>query len=322
MSVTGASPTVGQALPPVGSTVRPRHSRNNRSAYLYLAPIIISALVFTIAPFILTLYYSFTNWDLRFRRFNYSWVGLDNYRDVFATGGAFYPVLGWTVAFMVITTLVNVGVGMFLALLLNHPGLRERNVYRTLLIIPWALPFILLIQVWGGIFNDQATSPLNAILTDIGLNPVAWTSEVAPARFAVLAANLWFSYPFFMTVGLAALQAIPRDLYEVADLDGAGWLSRFRDITFPFLLTAVMPLLITQAAFQFNNAGIIILLTNGRPGTTTYGATDTLASLAYKTIFEKQDPSLAAAYGFVVFLIIASFTIVNAVVTRSFEEAA
>lgn len=318
MSIVTATPTATEHVPVIPGG-RPR--RVDRVAYLYLAPILISALVFTIIPFIITLYYSFTNWDRRFHFVNYDVVGFENYREVFALGSEFFPILGWTVGFMVSSTLINVGFGMLLALLLNHSHLRERNLYRTLLIIPWSLPFILLVQVWGGIFNSQTTSPLNAILSDLGLSPVAWIDEVGPARFAVLVVNLWFSYPFFMTVGLAALQAIPRDLYEVADLDGAGWFQRFRDITFPFLLVAITPLLITQAAFQFSNAGIIILLTNGAPGNTTWGATDTLASYAYRLIYNKGEYGLAAAYSFVVFAIIAAFTIANAVATRSFKEA-
>jgi arabinogalactan oligomer/maltooligosaccharide transport system permease protein len=321
MAVNVAAPEgKGMAAVPPGQPRRPQNV-----AYLYLLPVVVSAIIFTIVPFFYTLYFSFTNWN-RLRNFqDWDWVGLAQYRRIFESGSEFFPVLGWTLAFMVLTTILNVGSGVVLALLLNHSGLRERNIYRTILIIPWALPFILLIQVWSGIFNSDG--PFNRILADIGINGPVWlgnNSDVTAARVALLVANLWFTYPFFMTVCLAALQAIPRDLYEVADLDGAGSLARLKDITFPFMLAAITPLLITQAAYQFNNAGIIVLLTNGLPRTepgNESGATDTLASFAYRLLFTEGSYALAAAYSVIVFFFIAAMTIASSTVTRSFKEA-
>ena len=233
-------------------------------------------------------------------------------------------MLGWTFGFMVLTTLINVGFGMILALLLNNPNMPERNLYRTLLIIPWSLPFILLVQVFTGIFNNQG--PVNLILKNLGQNAVTWIpnfGDPTHARIALLFVNLWFTYPFFMTVGLAALQAIPRDLYEVADIDGAGIWTKFKDITWPFLISAIAPLIVTQAAFQFNNAGIIILFTNGlptgEPGS-TWGKTDTLASYAYRIFFKDRDYGLAAAYATVTFVFIALLLVVTSLTTRSFRE--
>ncbi len=290
-------------------------------AFAYLAPVIISALIFTVIPFFYTLYISFTNYHLIYHFADFGWLGWDNYERVFATGGEFVPVLRWTVIWMFLTTLLNVGGGMVLAMMLNHPGLRERNLYRTLLILPWALPNILLIQVWAGIYNSQG--PLNQVLSNIGIDRIRWLTEDTPARAALLMTNLWLSYPFFMTVGLAALQSIPRDLYEVADLDGAGSWSRFRDITAPFLVSAIVPLLLTQLAFQFNNAGIVVLLTDGLPQASPgspYGVTDTLASYAYKLVYDERDMGYAASYGIVIFFFIAVFIVLSARLTRSFKE--
>jgi arabinogalactan oligomer/maltooligosaccharide transport system permease protein len=329
MSVPVVPPTGGvsggPAVPPPPAIGAGDTAAAGRSLvpYLYLAPVVISALVFTVFPFLYTFYISFTNYGLaHFVEFNF--VGLDQYREVFAGGSEFFPVLGWTFEFMILTTVLNVGFGIFLALLLNHPGLPERNLYRTLLIIPWALPFILLVQVFTGLFNNQG--PINLILTNLGLDRVQWIPQFGDpttARVALLLVNLWFSYPFFMTVGLAALQAIPQDLYEVADLDGASWWSKFRDITWPFLLSAVTPLLITQAAFQFNNSGIIVLFTSGlpqgEPGS-AWGLTDTLASYAYELFYNQRDYGLTAAYGTITFLFIAVMLGVSSLVTRSFQE--
>ncbi len=324
MSVSTATPTVEQARATLNMGSSPR--RPNRSAYWYLAPVVISALIFTIVPFVFTLYISFTNYNKLANFASFNWVGLRNYSKVLTGGSEFFPLIGWTAFWMIATTLINVGIGMALALLLNHPGIPERNIYRTLLIIPWALPFILLVQVWTGIF--QAQGPVNKILSDLNLDRVSWLptqGDATAPRIVLFLVNLWFTYPFFMTVGLAALQAIPRDLYEVADLDGAGGFQRLRDITFPFLLTAITPLIITQAAFQFNNAGIIILLTDGNPAGkpgALWGKTDTLASYAYELFYGRAgNYGLAAAYSIVTFFIIAALTVISSTVTRSFKEA-
>ncbi len=321
MSIPTIVPAAESPAPPIGAG-RPRGRFN--LAYLYLLPIVISAVIFTIVPFIYTLYISFTNYGLlHFAEFD--WIGWSNFQEVFASGSEFFPVLRWTGVFMVATTVINVGLGMVLALLLNHPGIHERSLYRTLLIIPWALPFILLVQVWSGIFQTQG--PLNQVLENVGLDGITWLpsqGDASWARLALLTVNLWFTYPFFMTVGLAALQAIPRDLYEVADLDGAGSWRRLRDITLPFLMVAVTPLLITQMAFQFNNAGIIILFSRGDPAGepgSVWGKTDTLASYAYYIFFESREYGLAAAYGVVIFLIIATLTVASSIITGSFKEA-
>ncbi|MCO5218294.1 MAG: sugar ABC transporter permease [Thermomicrobiales bacterium] len=293
------------------------------TAYWYLLPVAISALVFTVGPFFYTFYISFTNYHRVFRVNDYDWVGLDNYKRALSSGGDLYPVLGWTFAFMFITTALNVFGGLILALLLNNKELHERNIYRTLLIIPWALPGILTIQVWSGLFG--LSGPFNLILQNMGFDRVRWLMEEQPARFALLVTNFWLSYPFFMTVGLAALQAIPRDLYEVADLDGAGSWQIFRDITWPFMIASVTPLLITQLAFQFNNAGLIILLTNGDPQAypgSRFGVTDTLASFSYKLINAQGngDMGYAAAYGVFTFLIIATLMLISSRVTNAFKE--
>ena len=317
MTVNIAGPTTDQARPPAP---RPRRGATDRVAYVYLAPVILAAIIFTIVPFVYTCYIAFTNYSLfHFQEFEF--VGLENFRRIFAAGSGFLPVMGWTLTWMILSTLLNVGGGMLLAMMLNHPRLVERNVYRTLLILPWALPFILTVQVWAGIFNTQG--PLNLLLSYIGIKGPNWLGQITPARSALIMTNLWLSYPFFMTVCLAALQAIPRDLYEVADLDGAGRWARFRAITVPFMIAAITPLIITQLAFQFQNAGVIILLTAGKPLAypgSQYGATDTLASYAYNLVFSLRQYGLSAAYGIIIFLVVGSFTIFNSLTTGAFKE--
>jgi arabinogalactan oligomer/maltooligosaccharide transport system permease protein len=295
--------------------------RQDLAAYLYLAPVLISTLLFIFLPFLYTVYISFTNYSL-FHFLEFEVVGFENYAQIFSTGSAFFPVLGWTLMWMVGSTALNIGVGMILAMMLNEPRLKERNIYRTLLIIPWAMPFILTVQVWAGLYNTQG--PINQILGIFGIQNINWLNQIGPARAALLILNLWLSYPFFMTVCLAALQAIPADLYEATDMDGANAWQRFQAITFPFMLAAITPLIVTQLAFQFGNAGVIILLTNGNPIAypgANFGATDTLATYAYKLIFQLRLYGLNAAYSIIIFFILAVMTIANSMLTGSFKEA-
>jgi arabinogalactan oligomer/maltooligosaccharide transport system permease protein len=317
MAVNVAGSSTGNVQP---SQPQPPRRITDRVAYLYLLPVILAAIIFTIGPFIYTVYIAFTNYSL-FNFTEFEFIGFENFRRIFTAGSGFAPVMGWTFMWMILSTILNVGGGMVLAMMLNHPRLVERNVYRTLLILPWALPFILTVQVWAGIYNSQG--PLNLLLSYIGIKGPNWLGQTNSARAALLLTNLWLSYPFFLTVCLAALQAIPRDMYEVADLDGAGRWARFRWITLPFMIAAITPLIITQLAFQFQNAGVIILLTGGKPIAfpgSQYGSTDTLATYAYNLVFSLRQYGLSAAYGIIIFVIVGSFTVFNSLVTGAFKE--
>ena len=309
-----------QIATPVPSS-GPSRRRANYGPYLYLLPVIFSVIVFTIFPALYTLYLSFTNYSLaHFQDFEV--VGLKNYEEIISGGSAFLPVLTWTIIWTVLTSVLNIASGLGLALLMNNSRIPERNFYRSLLVIPWALPLILSTQVWRGMFNSNG--PFNIIVKGTGGDPIQFLNNENWSRFIVLLVNVWLSYPFFMTIILAALTSIPSDLYEAADIDGASKWQRFSKITFPFLLSAITPLIITQIAFQFNNFGVIYLVTNGDPISfigSDYGKTDIIASYAYKLVNSKgANYALAAAYGMITFIVIGIITVINARVTNAFKE--
>lgn len=288
--------------------------------YLYLLPMLVGTVIFTIIPAAYNIYISFTNYSL-FHYKEFEVIGLGNYREIFTTGSAFLPVITWTTIWALVCTFLNITVGLILALLLNNPYLKERNIYRTLLIIPWALPFIITVQMWAGLLNIDGA--FNQLLHLFGIRSIRWLTTPFWARVSVIAVNLWLSYPFFMTVSLAALQSIPQEVYEASELDGAtGW-TRFRYITFPLLQIAITPLAITQISFQFNNFGVIYLLTSGNPLAypgSDYGVTDILVTYTYKLMRNAQRYGLTAAYGVVIFFIIATFTYINSRVSNAFRE--
>ena len=263
-------------------------------------------------------------------RYNdFGFVGLRNFRTILSQAtSALFPVFGWNVAFAVLTIVINVIAGVFLAVLLNNPELRFKGLYRTLLIVPWALPNIITIQVWRGFLN-QNFGAINRLLMlfDVTESPVNWLGEVWPARFAVLLVNLWLGLPFMMTATLGALSAIPRELYEAAKIDGASAWQSFWGVTAPLLRTALVPIALTGFAFNFNNFNVIFLLTDGGPavpwGTATARGTDILISWAYNEASRSQGGfayGLGSAISILIFVITLAVSLVNFRVTGALKE--
>ena len=261
-------------------------------------------------------------------RFNdFGWVGLDNFRRIFArAGNELGPVFVWNVAFAVLTILINTVVGVFLAVLLNNPNLRFRGLYRTLLIIPWALPNVITIQVWKGFLNTNFGA-INRFLALLDLPTLDWLGDPMAAKAAILLVNLWLGFPFLMTATLGALSAIPGELYEAARIDGANAWKSFWGVTAPLLSTALIPITLTGFAFNFNNFNIIYLLTDGGPayvgGSSTARATDILISWAYNEAFRAQGGyayGLGSAISILIFFITVAVSLVNFRVTGALKE--
>jgi len=270
-----------------------------------------------------TVYISFTNFSL-YHFTSFSWVWFDNYKSIFSTidAGAFARTLWWTVLFAALATLVSFGVGLALALLLNDREIKERNLYRTLLIVPWALPTAILILAWSGILNADF-GYLNQVLKDLSISPVPWLSDGTWAKVSVVMVSVWMGYPFMMTACLGALQAVPDELVEAAKIDGARRWGVFRFITLPVLRSIVVPLLISTYSFQFtNNFNNIYLLTSGGPPVpgSQAGATDTVLSYSYNLTLTFQRYGIASAVAVVVFFIVAAIVIVQMRLSGAFVE--
>ncbi len=293
------------------------------TAYAYLAPGLFFIGFATIIGVVYSLWISFTNYDGLNHFQHFDWVGLRNYREILfgADFHTFALLFEWTLAFAVLSTLLSFGVGFALALLLNDTNLRERTLYRTLLIVPWALPATISILAWSGIFNDDF-GYLNQLLKSIGLDPVPWLSDPTWAKVSVLILNTWLAYPYMMAACLGALQSIPHELDEAAVVDGAGRVTRFRYVTLPQLRAIITPLLIGTFAFQFNNFNVIYLLTSGNPAlpNTDAGGTDILVSYSYKLTLTQQRFAVASAYTVIIFLIVAVLSAIQMRSSKAFSE--
>jgi len=256
---------------------------------------------------------------------NFSIIGVQNYITVL-TGSirdVFFPVLGWTVCFALISTAGAYAVGLFLAVLLNNPNMKEVKLYRVILIIPWALPSTIAILAWQGLLNEQYGG-INNLLHMLGVSyNIPWLTSPFWARVGIIIVNIWLGFPYMMNVCLGGLQAISKEYYEAARVDGASKIQCFKSITLPLVTKLSIPLVISSFAANFNNFGNIYMITRGGPARLDNqfaGYTDILASTTYKMTTWSNRYELSATFSVLIFIIIGSFTLINMRLSGSFKE--
>ena len=310
---------LGTAVP------KKQRQKTQWSAYAFLSPALLSIAVLSIGPMLYTIYISFTNFN-QMHFLTYQFVGLKNFEALLnphdPLSDLFIPTLIWTIVYALCATGLSYIVGMFLAVLLNNRNMRESAIYRSILIIPWAVPTVITMLTWKGLFNDSY-GQINALLHWLGLPAVPWLGDPFWAKVSIIIANVWTGFPYMMLVCLGALQAISTELYESAALDGANWWQQFRHVTFPDLWKLSLPLVIPSFAFNFNNFNATYLLTNGDPPRSTnpfLGSTDILASAAYKMTLNFNRYDLAAAISMLLFVLVAVISLIQIKFTKAFKE--
>lgn len=256
-------------------------------------------------------------------------VGLSNFTRLYEDAsllGALVDVFVWTVAFAVLGTLIPFAFGLFMALVLDHPFVPFRRLWRSLIFIPYAIPGVISILVWRGLLNQNLGLVTNAIVEIFGVR-IPWFTDPTMAKVAILIVNLWLGYPYMMLICSGALQAIPSSIYEAAAVDGAKAWHRFWRITLPMLLVSVGPMLIASFTYNFNNYILIELLTEGNPpipGTSTpAGYTDILINYTYNLAFgtsQGADYGYASAITIVIFAIVLLITLFNYRFVAKWEE--
>src|SRR6266508_4039827 len=235
----------------------------------------------------------------------------------------FVRVFIWTFFFALSTVLLSFALGLFLAIALDKKGMRLQRFYRSVLVIPYAIPGLLSILVWSGLLNDRFGVVNHAFHLD-----VPWLFDANWAKVSVILVSLWLTFPYFFLVSMGALQSVPSELYEAARVDGGGAWQVFRKVTLPLLLIAVAPLMIASFAFNFNNFNNIYLLTAGGPAmgeSTVAGSTDILISYTYKLAIatgKGQDYGLASAITIIIFLIVATISAISFSRTKALENLA
>lgn len=299
-------------------------AKSNLTAYGFLSPALISIFLLTFLPVVYTVFTSFTNYNM-YHLDNFDMVGWKNY-DTLLRGtikNVFLSVLGWTLCFAFLSTVLSYSVGIGLAVLLNNPLLKESGIYRAVLIIPWALPATIAILSWQGLLNEQYGG-INHLLAFFGIaEGIPWMTNTFWARVGIIIVNIWLGYPYMLNVCLGGLQSISPTFYEVANVEGASKWYAFRKITLPLLVKVSIPLVVASFAANFNNFGNIYMITQGGPARVNSqfaGSTDILASMVYKMTTWSNRYDLSATLSIFIFLIVGTLTLINLKLSGAFRE--
>jgi len=252
-------------------------------------------------------------------------VGLRNYTDALTNEtlrNGFLKILVWNLIFPAISVLTTFLLGMAFALLFNDDRVKAKGVWRSLLILPYALPGFVTALVWRQMFNQD---PQFGLINKTFHLSIDWLGDPTWAKVAILITNLWLGFPYMFLICTGALQAIPSDVKEAAKIDGATGLRTVRSIIMPLVLVAVGPLLVASYAFNFNNFALIYLLTNGGPfegNQTQVGSTDLLITYAFRLAIGGVTPNygFAAAISMFIFVIVALISLQGFRSTASLED--
>lgn len=275
--------------------------RTDGFPFLITAPALLVIIFIVIVPIVTAIMISFTNMDPQNQN-KFTWIGLNNYITIAKgqgiAGQAFWHIFGWTVVWTLLASTLAIVLGFIFALLVNNERVRGKKFFRTIYLLPWAIPAFITIMFFsimtsrGGIIPEALNSLFNVNL-DIKNNTFQ-----TRAMLILLQGWLGHSYIFLLTTGV--LQAIPKDLYEAASIDGATGFQRTLKITIPLVLFQIAPMLINQYTFNFNNFSIIYLYNQGGPfNPQVYGnlagSSDILISYIYKLTMESQYQAIGAA---------------------------
>lgn len=295
--------------------------------YIMTTPSFLFTIFFILLPIIFTIAVAFTNYSSP----NHlppgklvDWVGFENFvnlANLKIWNSTFLQVGAWTLVFALITTVVNYFVGLLLALLINSHGVKIKRLWRTIFILPYAIPAFISLLVMRLMFSGPG--PVNNFIASIGLEKIPFFTDPFIAKVMVLVINLWIGAPYFMALMAGVLTNIDKSLYEAAEIDGATKIQQFFKITLPMVLFQTMPLLIMTFAYNFNNFGVIYLLTDGNPVNNKFkyaGDTDILISWIYKMTKDQNQFHMASVITIVLFVFIASISVYSFSKSKSFKE--
>jgi multiple sugar transport system permease protein len=284
----------------VGS-LRAQRRREVIEAYLYLLPTFVGLILFSLGAIVVSVGISFTDWDVLQPP---HWVGLSNYVRLFSTP-LNWQVFGNTLYYTGVIVPVGAALALGLALALNR-GLRGIVVLRSLYFLPVISSTVAVSLVWGWLYNQQF-GLINYLLSLMGITGPAWLADTRTAMPAVIIMSIWKGLGYNMVIFLAGLQGIPQELYEAAEIDGAGAWARFRYVTLPLVspTTFFVVVLSTIAAFQVFDQTYV--MTGGGPAYST----TTLALFIYQNAFQWFHMGYAAALSYVLFAAVAVVTLVQ-----------
>ncbi len=283
-------------------TMTKQKVKNMAMAYLFLLPNLVGFLIFTLIPIVCSMGLSFMEWDSANPMV---FVGFENFKRLW-TDDTFKISLWNTVYYSVFTVPLTMAAALGLAIILNQK-MKGINIFRTIFFFPHVASLVAIAVVWNLLFHPTL-GPVNNILRFLGIaNPPGWTSSVDWAMPVIIIVSIWKSMGYYMILYLSGLQAIPRELYEAAKVDGANSFQRFKSITLPMLTptTFFVSIMLTIACFKVFD--LVSVMTNGGPGR----ATNVLVFNIYNTAFINYEFGYASAISMILFIIVLAITIVQ-----------
>jgi len=308
----------------------------SRIAYLYIIPAVAVMFVITVIPILYQVYISFTDFGIKNLKVGSAapnFVGLNNYvkvltNNVNITNYDFWRILQFNIVWTVVNVFFHVVIGVGVAVLLNRKRLFGRKFYRSIFLIPWAMPAFVIAVVWRNMYNTQ-DGAINQLLSAIvghpvlipwlennAADPIPFISLLPLSFFAALITNIWLGWPFMSVVATGALQSVPGELYEASTIDGATKWQQFWNVTVPMIRPAMIPAIMLGTIWTFNAFNLIYFITEGGP----FGRTEILVTEAYKMVNPGRVYGVAAAFSIIVFFILLVITLINNRVTRATES--
>jgi arabinogalactan oligomer/maltooligosaccharide transport system permease protein len=297
-----------------------------------LSPVFVMLTFFVIVPLLFSVLIAFTNYsspDHIPPAKTVDWVGFQTFQEISSLTtwkNAFVRTAVWTVSWAALSTGTCYVGGMAMALALLSKKIKLPKFFRSVYVLPYAVPAMLSLMVWANLLNGQF-GPINRLLREWGFitDNILWLSDALLAKISAVSVNLWLGFPYFMMLTTGVMTSVPPDLYEAASIDGADSRVRFTRITLPLVLYQTIPLMIMTFSFNLNNFGAVYFLTRGNPADTLTtqsgaGSLDILMSWMYKLTYELRLYNKAAVVAILIFIVIAPFAIYNFSRTKAFKE--
>lgn len=298
-----------------------------------MAPAVLLILFFVVVPLVFSACVAFTNYsapDHVTPNNTVDWVGFDNFITMF--GGeatwtsAFGRVAIWTLVWGVLATFTCYIGGLIMAVVLNESKIKIKPVFRSIFILPYAVPAVVSMLVWKNLLNGSFGIVNRTLMAaDIISGPIPWLSDVWICRAVCVLVNLWAGFSYFMLLIMGNMTAISQDIYEAAKIDGASRFYTFRKITIPLILYQTTPLIIMSFTHNINNFGAIYFLTGGAPKVadstlTSAGGTDILVTWIYQLTMTLMKYNYASVLAVVIFVVLTPFAIFTFRNTKSYKE--
>ncbi|MCB0208821.1 MAG: sugar ABC transporter permease [Anaerolineae bacterium] len=276
-----------------------RKSRFNVAPYLYLLPALIFVTIVSFYPILHAFRLSLYN--TQYLELT-SFAGLSNYVEILGTSA------GWSNIFRSLiyvfgSLIITLPYSLFLAVLLNRP-LRYKRVFRVIIVMPWVVSQTIAALLWKWSLNPNY-GPVLDLFVQLGGHRVDLLSYTSSAMISLIGVNVWLSYPYAVVILLAALQTVPKDVYEAASVDGASAWTAFRKITLPLIQPSLLVVLIILTLLYFNMVTLILTFTGGGP----FSGTEVLSLRAFKEAFEFWRIGLGAAFSVTIFLFNVVFSL-------------